>query len=165
MPVSLCSPFDNDAWPSSRTSQSANPLAGLERAGKTLNIGIINNMPDSAFLATERQFVSLLEAASEWIDLRLYRYSMKGIPRCGAVAGYVEEHCSGVDRMLDTQLDALIMTGREPSAASLADDPDWNEFTRVVEWARDNISTTWRAGAATASSQACSHALALAIIP
>ena len=34
------------------------------RAG-ALRIGLVNNMPDSAFKATERQFVSLLNAASD----------------------------------------------------------------------------------------------------
>jgi homoserine O-succinyltransferase len=153
MPVSLCSHLDRDARPCGRTLQCANPSpACLERAGKTLSIGLINNMPDAALLATERQFVSLLEAASRGIDVRLHRYSMPHIPRGATVAGYVEEHFSGVDRMLDTQLDALIMTGREPSAASLADEPDWDEFTRIVDWARKNtLSTIWSCLAAHAA--------------
>jgi hypothetical protein len=37
-----------------------------ERSGKRLRIGLINNMPDAALKATERQFLSLLESASKW---------------------------------------------------------------------------------------------------
>ena len=42
--------------------QAAGVLAGADHAvdRNTLEIGIVNNMPDSALLATERQFIGLL---------------------------------------------------------------------------------------------------------
>lgn len=153
MPVSLCCSLDRDATPSCRKPRCANPSAAcLERAGRTLSIGLINNMPDAALLPTERQYISLLESASPGIDVRLYRYSMAGISRSAAVAGYVEQHFAGIDRMLETQLDAVIVTGREPSTASLADEPYWEEFKRIVDWAQENtVSSIWSCLAAHAA--------------
>jgi homoserine O-succinyltransferase/O-acetyltransferase len=153
MPVSLCTQLDRDARPSCKASRCANPSAAcLDRASKTVTIGLINNMPDSALLATERQFVSLLESASHGIDVKLYLFTMPGIPRSAAVANHIAQNYAGLDRMWDTQLDALIVTGREPSTANLADEPYWDEFTRVVEWARNNtVSTIWSCLAAHAT--------------
>jgi homoserine O-succinyltransferase/O-acetyltransferase len=153
MPVTLCPHSDRDARPPCKPTQCRNPSpACLERASKNLSIGLINNMPDAALLATERQFVSLLESASHGIDVGLHFFTMSGIPRSAAVAGHIAKNYASLDRMWDTQLDALIVTGREPSTASLSDEPYWAEFTRVVEWARQNtVSTIWSCLAAHAT--------------
>jgi homoserine O-succinyltransferase/O-acetyltransferase len=153
MPVSLCTQRDRDNNPSCQRTRCTNPSAAcLERARKTMQVGLINNMPDAALLATERQFMSLLEAASPGIDVRFHLFTMAGIPRGAAVATHVEQNYAGLDKLWDTQLDALIVTGREPSTANLADEPYWDEFTRVVDWARQNtVSTIWSCLAAHAT--------------
>jgi len=41
-------------------------------------------------------------------------------------------------------LDGLIVTGAEPKAARLADEPYWGTFTRLVDWAEQStFSTIW----------------------
>ena len=40
-----------------------------ERSGRFVKIGLINNMPDEALEATERQFISLLDLASEGMPI------------------------------------------------------------------------------------------------
>jgi homoserine O-succinyltransferase len=108
-----------------------------------LTIGLLNNMPDSALDATERQFASLLDAASGDIPTRLLLFALPGIPRSASVAGHMARYTS-TDEMMSTPLDALIVTGREPLSPRLQDEPWWENFTRVVDWARDHtLSTVW----------------------
>jgi homoserine O-succinyltransferase len=122
------------------------------RAGQGLTIGLINNMPDAAFRATERQFISLLDAASDDIPVRLKLYTLPGVPREGACLLHAEDHYFSVETVLSTHLDGLIVTGREPIAADLRHEPYWDSFTSVLEWARKNTySTVWSCLAAHAA--------------
>jgi homoserine O-succinyltransferase/O-acetyltransferase len=121
-------------------------------AGQGLTIGLINNMGDAAFRATERQFISLLDAASDDIPIRLKLYTLPGIPRQGIYLRHAEGSYSSVDTIGRTHLDGLIVTGREPMAADLRDEPYWDSFTSVLEWARENTySTVWSCLAAHAA--------------
>ena len=42
---------------------------------------LVNNMPDAAFGATERQFIGLLDAGSGCQTVELSRHTMTGVPR------------------------------------------------------------------------------------
>jgi homoserine O-succinyltransferase len=109
-------------------------------------------MPDAALEATERQFVSLLESASEGFSIRLSLYSLPEVPRSEAGARRVRELYSSVETLWDKQLDALIVTGREPLTPNLANEPYWDSFTRVVDWAQDNTyAAVWSCLAAHAA--------------
>ena len=44
----------------------------------------------------------------------------------------------GTDDLFNADLDAIIVTGAEPKAASLTEEPYWNAFTQVVDWASEN---------------------------
>lgn len=126
--------------------------ACLERSSRNLTIGLINNMPDAALEATERQFVSLLDSASEGFSIRLSLYSLPGVPRNELGAHRVSNFYSSVENLWDTRLDGLIVTGREPLTSNLADEPYWESFAKVVEWAQDNThSTVWSCLAAHAA--------------
>ena len=46
-----------------------------------IDIGLINNMPDAALNATERQFLALLRAAADDITVRLTLYTLPEVPR------------------------------------------------------------------------------------
>ena len=46
-----------------------------------LDIGLVNNMPDAALKATERQFLALLRAAADDITVRLTLYTLPEVPR------------------------------------------------------------------------------------
>jgi len=127
-----------------------------ELSARYLHIGLINNMADGALESTERQFLSLLNAASGDIQIRLSLYSMAEIPRKAAAAGHVRKFYSDVDALWGTHLDGLIVTGREPATHRLIDEGYWKRFTRVVEWARENTySTVWSCLAAHAAVLHC----------
>jgi len=116
----------------------------LEKFSKSLTIGLINNMPDGALEATERQFLSLLDAASDGMSIRLALYSLPDVPRNEFGARHVSQNYLSVEALRNTQLDGLIVTGREPLTANLEDEPYWESFTSVLDWARENTySTVW----------------------
>jgi homoserine O-succinyltransferase len=57
-----------------------------------------------------------------------------------------------VDSLWGTRLDGLIVTGTEPISVSLRDEPYWEGFGRLVEWARENTySAAWSCLAAHAA--------------
>jgi homoserine O-succinyltransferase/O-acetyltransferase len=121
-------------------------------SSRSITIGLINNMPDSALEATERQFVSLLHAAAAGIEIRLVRYMLPEVPRQAAALHYLNTSYTSVEGMWDQHLDGLIVTGREPLTPNLRDEPYWNAFARVVDWAQANTySTVWSCLAAHAA--------------
>ena len=153
MPVTLDSKSSSHEGQSCATALCAKPTAEcVERASKNLTIGLINNMPDAALEATERQFLSLLESASEGFSIRLSLHALPGVPRNEAGARHVSESYSSVEDLWDKRLDGLIVTGREPLTPNLADEPYWESFARVVDWAQDNTySAVWSCLAAHAA--------------
>ena len=135
------------------TKKCAKPSAAcLDRSSRNLTIGLINNMPDGALEATERQFISLLDSASDGFTIRVILYSLPGVSRSGASARRVSEFYTSTENLPGSQLDGLIVTGREPLTPNLADEPYWGSFTAVLEWARNNTySTVWSCLAAHAA--------------
>jgi homoserine O-succinyltransferase len=141
-----------------RPASGARPLRRLsvvapsESADKCITIGIVNNMAGAAFKATERQFVSLLDTASKDIPIQVFLYMLPGLTRSETGGQLFANHYSSIDALLQTQLDGLIVTGREPRMANLRDEPYWDSFTQVLQWARSNtLSTVWSCLAAHAA--------------
>lgn len=140
--------------PSHATSGFTRSAAESGRQESYLKIGLINNMPDGALEATERQFLSLLQTASGRMDVHLSLFSLPGIPRSGLAARRINSAYRSVEYLWDTRLDGLIVTGREPLAPDLAAEPYWTSFTEVLEWAKTNTySTVWSCLAAHAAIQ------------
>ncbi|UWZ83705.1 homoserine O-succinyltransferase MetA [Occallatibacter riparius] len=122
-----------------------------ERSG-AITIGLLNNMSDGALEATERQFVNLLTAAGTDLRIEVSFYHFPEVPRSDAAKHYMEGRYHTIESLWETKLDGLIVTGREPLFPSLRDEPYWNSFGRVHEWARTNtLSTVWSCLAAHAA--------------
>ena len=123
-----------------------------EQSSRCIRIGLINNMSEAAFKATERQFICLLESASEGIPIQLSLYTLPGIPGTESSESHGGSRYSSVETLWDKRLDGLIVTGREPMTPNLMDESYWEDFTKVLEWARDNTySTVWSCLAAPAA--------------
>ena len=121
-------------------------------AAPDLVIGLLNNMPDAALQATERQFHSLLSAASAGLSVQLVRCSLSSVPRGEAAKTYLRRNYVDMESLFDAGLDGLIVTGREPLTPHLRDEPYWDNFAEVLEWARENTaSTIWSCLAAHAA--------------
>jgi homoserine O-succinyltransferase len=54
----------------------------------------------------------------------------------------MSERYRDIADLWDTPLDGLIVTGTEPRAASLMDEPYWESLSAVVDWAREHTSST-----------------------
>lgn len=110
----------------------------------TLTVGLVNNMPDSALEATEAQFGSLLAEASAGRSVRLLFTSIPEVPRSPSSREHIHRNYWPLKTVLQDAPDALIVTGTEPVAQSLRDEPYWGSFTELLRWAEANtLSSVW----------------------
>ena len=118
-----------------RSTLSSDRVAGADPP--VLDIALINNMPDPALDATERQFRALLAAAAGGMDVRLTMYTLPEVPRTDFGRKQVSSY-SSLDDLWTRHHDGVIVTGTEPRASDLKDEPFWGTLTRVLEWAEDH---------------------------
>ena len=117
-----------------------------------LDIGLVNNMPDSALRATERQFIALLSAATGDRIVRLHLFSLPGVARGTAARAHIDAAYADMASLKTGRLDALIVTGAEPIAPSLPEEPYWGDLTALADWAETHtVSTVWSCLAAHAA--------------
>ena len=119
---------------------------------RRLRIGLVNNMPDTALAATERQFRTLVEAAAPERAVELHLFHMQGIARGPQARARLRTRYRPLADMRQAGLDALIVTGAEPQAAELSEEPFWPSFQRLVDWAdQAGLPTLWSCLAAHAA--------------
>jgi homoserine O-succinyltransferase/O-acetyltransferase len=133
-------------------------LSASERYGESADrdepivIGLVNNMPDAALRATERQFHDLLAAASNNRPVRLRYFALPEVPRGEVAQAHIDHNYESPSELWQSSLDGLIVTGTEPRSCKLDEEPYWNQLSRLVEWAEDQtISTVWSCLAAHAA--------------
>ncbi|HLK23155.1 MAG TPA: homoserine O-succinyltransferase [Caulobacteraceae bacterium] len=107
------------------------------RAGAPLVIGLVNNMPDGALQATERQFEQLLHAAAPVGGVSLRYLSLPEVPRGEHARAHMRGRYAHIDRLPAAGLDGLIVTGAEPHTARLDEEPYWASLAKVVDWSVD----------------------------
>ncbi len=101
-------------------------------------------MPDSALQATERQFMRLLRRAAGDIRIDFHCFSLPSVDRAVSAKGRVEAQYTDIAEIDRLPIDGLIVTGAEPSAATLADETFWRELTGIIDWAKSNTrSAIW----------------------
>ena len=122
------------------------------RSHNCIEIGLVNNMPDAALEATERQFVELIQAATNDIIVRLRLYALPDVRRGDRGLQKTAARYRDVAELWDSRLDGLVVTGTEPRTADLRDEPYWPTLGKLVDWARDNTaSAIWSCLAAHAA--------------
>ncbi|MFI4933921.1 MAG: homoserine O-succinyltransferase [Caulobacterales bacterium] len=119
---------------SRRQAQSAPTQDGV--TVPRLEIGLVNNMPDGALQATERQFGLLLKAAGGGFDVRLRLFSLPQIERGEIARAHMRGRYADAGRLAAAGLDGLIVTGAEPKAPDLAEEPYWGSLTEVFDAAQ-----------------------------
>ena len=120
-------------------------------AADPIVIGLVNNMPDAALQTTERQFRELLFASSHNF-VRLRFFSLPELPRTEAGRSHISQRYEDISELWTSRPDGLIVTGTEPRAPTLTDEPYWPTFAKLVDWADDHaISTVWSCLAAHAA--------------
>lgn len=133
----------------------AREAEGFDRrhdADRVLTIGLVNNMPDAALRATERQFMRLLTAAAGDIRILFHCFSLPSMQRSQSAKWRVDSHYTDIADIDRLNVDGLIVTGAEPGAAALPETTFWRDLTDIVDWARRNTrSTIWSCLAAHAA--------------
>jgi homoserine O-succinyltransferase len=117
-----------------------------------ITVGLVNNMPDAALKFTELQVCDLLSRAAGRRTVSLRKFSLPEVPRSPEGRRYVAEHHEPVERLWDGKFDGLIVTGTEPRADQIEDEPYWPALARLVDWADDHtVSSVWSCLAAHAA--------------
>jgi homoserine O-succinyltransferase/O-acetyltransferase len=122
--------------------------------GPRLKVGLLNNMPDAAMAATERQFSDLLQVATEGTPVTLKLFGLSSMARGELAQAHMRGRYQPAEALPTAGLDALIVTGCEPRAPELDHEPYWPALTRVVDWTqKSGIPTIWSCLAAHAAVQ------------
>ncbi|HEX9469643.1 MAG TPA: homoserine O-succinyltransferase [Bradyrhizobium sp.] len=127
-------------------------FGGERNAGAVLTIGLVNNMPDAALQATERQFMRLLEQAAGNNHIRFHCFSLPSVQRSQTAKWRVDQQYTDIADLPRLHIDGLIVTGAEPNAATLPEEPFWQDLVDIIDWAENNTrSTIWSCLAAHAA--------------
>ena len=97
-------------------------------------VGLVNNMPDAALRATERQYCALLSQASRGVVVRLKLFSPPDPSRSPATASHIARYYEDYSDLLANPPDGLIVTGTEPRAARLQHEPFWPALSQLADW-------------------------------
>lgn len=125
--------------------------AGLEvldtnRAGhqdlRELHIGLLNMMPDAALEATERQLMRLVGSCNRIAQFYVHPFTIEGVDREGTAAEHVARYYEDFGNLQDEGLDALIITGANVTEADITKERFWGPMTEVMDWARENVTST-----------------------
>lgn len=120
--------------------------------GDAIEVALVNNMPDQALAATKVQFERLAYAGGQGLAINWRSYSFANQPRSDTARRYLEQSHEDIEALYRRGADALIVTGAEPRAPRIQDEPFWSDMQRLIEWARSNtVSTVWSCLAAHAA--------------
>jgi homoserine O-succinyltransferase len=111
-----------------------------ERAG--FAIGLINNMGDEALKITERQFGRLVSQAAGDIDVSFRIFALKSTRRSPRALDYINACYEPASAVMDGHLDGLIITGAQPQADRLSEEPYWEELAELIDWAKLHTTST-----------------------
>ena len=125
----------------SRKNLLHSPSSDVPEAS-TVRIALINNMPDAALEDTEVQFYELLDAAASDTPVSLKLYSLPNLPRSDAGQRHLSNFYFGVQDLLNSRFDGVIMTGTEPRQPDLRDEPYWPALTDALDWAEHGTAST-----------------------
>jgi homoserine O-succinyltransferase/O-acetyltransferase len=118
-------------------AEAFRPTASLQ-----LRVALVNNMPDTAFEETERQFRDLLGPRSGDDNIELSRYVLPDVhSTISGVSGDLGyQH---VTRLYASPPDVLIVTGAEPRERELAHEAYWPALEELLWWARAQVPAAY----------------------
>jgi homoserine O-succinyltransferase/O-acetyltransferase len=122
------------------TISTSRSLPAGERA--RIAVGLINNMGDQALKSTERQFSALVSQAAADIEVSFRIFALKSTPRSPRALDYINARYEPASAAMDGELDALIITGAQPQADRLSEEPYWEELVELIEWAKLHTAST-----------------------
>jgi homoserine O-succinyltransferase len=121
-------------------------------SSRPLVIAVINNMPDAAIRVAERQICEVLAAASHGMTVDVRFYSLPDIPRGQKARAHIEECYEDFGHLARNKPDGLFVTGAEPNAALLINEPFWPSLAALIDWSeQESVPTVWSCLAAHAA--------------
>ncbi len=113
-------------------------------ASAAIEIALVNNMPDQAVEATQAQFSRLVRRGTQGMAFRLRHYAFASAPRSETARHALMQSHDDIEALYARGADVLIVTGAEPRADVLTNEPYWEDFARLVDWARVNtLACLW----------------------
>ncbi|MEK9941893.1 MAG: homoserine O-succinyltransferase [Gammaproteobacteria bacterium] len=109
---------------------------------RELHIGLMNNMPDAALEATERQFLRLIGGCNRIAQFYVYPFSPASVERGPEVRAHIDAFYHDFDQLKTEGLDALIVTGANPVCEELSDEDFWRPMCETLDWAKENVTST-----------------------
>ena len=122
-------------------SANGESLAEPGEGSVHLTCALVNNMPDGAFDATERQYLGLIDEGSGSKVIELRRYTMPGVPRGEQTSARIAEQYLPFDNIYLDSPDFLIVTGSNPIEARIEDEFYWTDLVTLLSWARERVSS------------------------
>jgi homoserine O-succinyltransferase/O-acetyltransferase len=119
--------------------QLAEPAPNGRETSTRWTCALVNNMPDAAFGATERQFVGLLDAGSGCETVELTRYAMAGVPRGDRIQAQIAAEYRSIDDIMSDPPDLLVVTGSNPIESRIEDEPYWSDLHGLLKWGSENV--------------------------
>jgi len=116
-------------------------LPGTDTDPAHVTCAFVNNMPDGAFDATERQFLDLLDAGSGADVIEVSRHAMAGVPRGDAVAARIDDQYLPVSAIRQEPPDILIVTGSNPVEVRIEDEPYWTDLVDLLSWGTEHVQS------------------------
>ena len=104
------------------------------RHAPRVTVGFVNNTSDRALGATEAQFLGLLRGGAAGMDLRVEFFTCPNITRAAPPLTLSGAPYADMTDLFNSHIDALIVTGMEPTTYGLRDEPVWQSLTRLIDW-------------------------------
>ena len=129
-----------------RLMQEHHDVLPLDRAKhqdiRELHIGLLNMMPDASLKATERQFMRLVGDCNQVVQFYVHLFTVPAIERSTNTQQWIDDYYEDFATIKANGLDALIISGANPVSKHLEQEAFWPMLTEVVDWAKDNVTST-----------------------
>lgn len=125
--------------------QRGQEVLPLERALsqdiRELHIGLLNMMPDAALEVTEQQYMRLVGASNQIVQLYVYPFTVPGLSRSEETQRYIDSYYADFSELQEAGLDALIITGANVTEPQLEREPFWGPLQEVIAWASQHVTS------------------------
>ncbi|MEE9320793.1 MAG: homoserine O-succinyltransferase [Granulosicoccus sp.] len=118
------------------------PERAKEQDIRSLHVGLLNMMPDTALHATERQFFRLVGSSNPISQFYLYPFTLDVIPRASTAQAHIDQFYEPLSEIKSKGLDALIITGANVTQADLSAEVFWEPLSELMNWAQENVTST-----------------------
>lgn len=130
------------SWVKKRSSRPIRSIGSDESRRCSIDIALVNNMPDPALEDTELQFFELLDAASGDLTVSVKLFSLPELGRSDLVQRRIGNVYFSAQDLLNGPFDGVIITGTEPRRRDLREEAYWPALVKILDWAEHSTVST-----------------------